>query len=122
MIHPPAAALTDADKAELRAVLTARLAELQELDDLSGESRKPVELDQQSVGRLSRVDAMQQQAMAFASQGRRQHDIRLITQALIRLETDDYGWCGACGEAIALARLRLDPTLAQCVDCAGARQ
>lgn len=114
-------ALTEAQRTELKAVLKTRLAELYELDALAGESRKPVELDQQSVGRLSRVDALQQQAMAFASQGRRQHDIRLITQALTRMATDDYGWCGTCGEPIALARLRLDPTLAQCVDCAGGR-
>lgn len=111
-------ALSAAQRNELRQTLLSRLAELQEIDTLSAESRRPVELDQQSVGRLSRMDAMQQQAMAFASQGRRQHDIRLITQALTRMTTDDYGYCGTCGEAIAFRRLQLDPTLALCIECA----
>jgi DnaK suppressor protein len=111
-------ALSDAQRENLRHILLVRLAELQQIDALSAESRRPVELDQQSVGRLSRVDAMQQQAMAFASQGRRQHDIRLITQALTRMATDDYGYCGRCGEPIAFRRLQLDPTLALCIECA----
>ena len=111
-------ALSADQRADLRQVLLVRLAELQQIDALSADSRRPVELDQQSVGRLSRMDAIQQQAMAFASQGRRQHDIRLITQALTRMATDDYGYCGTCGEPIAFRRLQLDPTLALCIECA----
>ena len=33
--------------------------ELEELEAMSAEARKPAELDQSSVGRLSRMDAMQ---------------------------------------------------------------
>lgn len=102
----------------LRQILLGRLAELQEVDGMSAESRRPVELDQQSVGRLSRMDAIQQQAMAVAAQGRRQHDIRLINQTLARMETDDFGYCVRCGEAIAPDRLRLDPTVTLCIACA----
>ena len=108
-----------ADRREnLRQILLVRLAELNEIEEMSAESRRPVELDQQSVGRLSRMDAIQQQAMAFASQGRRQHDMRLITQALARMQEDDFGYCGTCGEPIAYGRLQLDPTLALCIECA----
>ncbi|WP_433948574.1 hypothetical protein [Brevundimonas diminuta] len=59
--------LTEEEKAELKARMLVWLAELESLDALTDESRKPVELDQQSVGRLSRMDALQQQAMALAS-------------------------------------------------------
>lgn len=111
-------ALNAEQRENLRQILLRRLAELQETDERSADSRRPVELDQQSVGRLSRMDAIQQQAMAFASQERRQHDIRLITQALIRMATHDYGHCGTCGEAIAFRRLQLDPTIALCIECA----
>lgn len=111
-------ALSDTAKADLRKILLDRLSDIQQIDSLSEDSRRPVELDQNSVGRLSRVDAMQQQAMAFASQGRRQHDARRITQALARMDTEDYGFCGTCGEPIPLARLKLDPTVALCVECA----
>jgi DnaK suppressor protein len=108
-----------ADQLEaLRQTPVDRLVELQAMDALSDEDRKPVELDQQSVGRLSRVDAMQRQAMAFASQARRQHEARMITAALGRIDSDDFGWCGGCGEPIPLARLRLDATISTCIDCA----
>lgn len=106
------------DLAALKQILMQRLAELQEIDALSEDSRRPVVLDQNSVGRLSRMDAIQQQAMAFASQGRRQHDARRIAQALSRMATGDFGYCGACGDPIGLARLRLDPTVAMCIECA----
>lgn len=111
-------ALNTSQREDLRQILLVRMAELQELDELSADSRQPVELDQQSVGRLSRMDAIQQQAMAFASQGRRQHDIRLIAQALERMATEAYGYCGTCGDPIAFGRLRLDPTAALCIECA----
>jgi DnaK suppressor protein len=110
--------LTAEQREALRRSLVDRLAELQEVDALSDDDRKPVELDQQSVGRLSRVDAMQRQAMAFASQARRQHEARMITAALGRIDEGEFGWCGGCGEPIPLARLSLDATIATCIDCA----
>jgi DnaK suppressor protein len=108
-----------ADQVEaLRQTLMDRLTELEGMDALSEEDRKPVELDQQSVGRLSRVDAMQRQAMAFASQARRQHEARMITAALGRIAEGEFGWCGGCGDLIPLPRLRLDATISTCIDCA----
>ena len=81
-------------------------------------ARAPVTLDQQSVGRLSRQDALQQQAMANAQEQRRKLDLRRIDQALLRLENKEYGWCEACGEAIAPRRLAIDPLVQMCVGCA----
>jgi DnaK suppressor protein len=81
--------------------------------------RSPVLLDQQSVGRLSRMDALQQQAMASAQDARRKARLRAIKAALARLEAGDFGWCEDCGEFIGTKRLDLDPTLMRCVSCAG---
>lgn len=102
----------------LKQGLLRRLAELEAAAALSDSDRKPVELDQQSVGRLSRVDAMQRQAMSFAAQARRQHDARMITAALERINTDDFGYCGGCGDPIPLPRLSLDATATTCIECA----
>ena len=77
-----------------------------------------VELDQSKVGRLSRMDAMQAQAMAQESVARREAKLKDIAAALRRLETGDFGWCDACGEAIAAARLAIDPTVKHCIGCA----
>ncbi len=80
--------------------------------------RRPVELDQQSVGRLSRMDALQVQAMAQAQEGRRQDQLRRIDAALQRLADGEYGACVECGEDIPAKRLGVDPTVVRCVDCA----
>ena len=105
---------------EAREALEARLDELDRLDTLGAEGRAPVALQQDSVGRLSRIDAMQQQAMAQAEQRRRTAERTRIRAALARIEEGDWGWCRTCGEAIAEGRLRNDPSVATCVSCAGA--
>ena len=81
--------------------------------------RQPVALDQQSVGRLSRIDAMQQQAMAAAQEARRAGRRTALEAALRRLAGDDFGFCEDCGEFIGWKRLDLDPTLRRCIGCAG---
>ena len=82
------------------------------------EAAQPVELDQQRVGRLSRMDALQGQEMARAAERRRDIELRKIDAALARLDSGEYGWCARCGEEIAAARLRLDPAVPICIDCA----
>ena len=87
-------------------------------DALGEDAQKTVRLDQTSVGRLSRMDALQQQAMARATQGRRDVTRQRIARALDRIETGDYGLCLDCGEPIPLKRLELDPTVTLCISCA----
>jgi len=91
---------------------------LLELQESGKAAVAPVELDQASVGRLSRMDAMQGQAMAQASHRRREARLRHITAALRRMETGDYGRCLECDEPIAEGRLRFDPSVVLCVRCA----
>lgn len=99
-------------------VLQEAAATLREASDTTAQDRRPVTLDQQSVGRLSRMDAMQQQAMANATEARRHARLRAIDAAFARIMTEDFGWCDDCGEFIGTARLDLDPTLTRCIGCA----
>lgn len=107
-------------QAELKRSLEAELDEISQLSASTGADRAPVSLDQQSVGRLSRMDAMQGQAMAQASERRRQQRVVLIKAALARLDEGEYGYCLGCGEPISEGRLKADPTAARCVACATA--
>lgn len=100
--------------------LLERQQELAALSDAATDARKPVELDQQSIGRLSRQDALQQQAMAKAQEARRAVELRKIKDALKRIDEDEFGWCAECGEAIDARRLDIDTTAVQCAPCAGA--
>ena len=95
-----------------------RLAELGREDAQTAEDRAIVKLDQQSVGRLSRMDAMQQQAMANATYQRRQNEKLRLTAALTRLDQGEYGYCLECGAEIPSKKLELDPSLANCITCA----
>ncbi len=104
---------------EARKALLERQAQLAQEDAANADSRDTVELQQDSVGRLSRMDAMQQQAMAQAQERRRVQERVRIKAALDRLEEGEWGYCLTCGEEIAEARLRHDPSVAVCVGCAG---
>lgn len=102
----------------LRERLVAELEALRAASDASADDRRPVALDQQSVGRLSRMDALQVQAMAQASERRRTERARRLEAAIARIDAGDYGYCVRCDEPIAPARLEADPTLPTCIHCA----
>lgn len=87
----------------------------------SAQQRKVVTLDQQSVGRLSRMDALQQQAMARATDRRRRSEIAKAESALRAIDGDEFGYCQECGEPIERARIEHDPALTLCFSCAKSR-
>lgn len=99
-------------------LLREELETIQEASVQTRDSRKPVELDQQSVGRLSRMDALQQQAMAQAQEARRTGRTTALKAAIARLEAAEFGFCDECGDYIGTKRLDLDPTLVRCLSCA----
>ena len=107
----------DPDTARER--LTALKRELEALSALSQDGRATGALDQQAVGRLSRMDAMQQQAMAQAGERARARDLQRIEAALRRIEEGEYGFCAECGGEIAEKRLEIDPMASLCIACAG---
>jgi len=111
-----------ADLVALRASLVERLEALRAASETTADNRRPVELDQTSVGRVSRMDAMQVQAMAMATDRRRHEEMQRVEAAIKRIDEGEYGFCIACGEEIAAKRLAVDPTAATCIACAsGAR-
>ncbi len=106
------------DLEKFRTRLFELRAELESVVDTGEDSAAVVELDQSKVGRLSRMDAMQAQAMAKASAARREQTLRQIEAALHRIDEQEYGWCIDCGEPINPKRLEFDPTAVRCIDCA----
>ena len=106
------------DLAAARSELEALRERVIAAAEQGAEAAQPVELDQQRIGRLSRMDALQGQEMARAAERRRGLELRKIDAALARIDAGDYGWCVRCGEEIAAERLRLDPAVPVCIDCA----
>ncbi len=102
---------------KFKALLEAKKAQVKADLALAQESTKPVELDQTMVGRLSRMDALQQQQMALASERRRHQELQKIEHALKRMEAGEYGYCIKCDEEIAEKRLEFDPAILTCISC-----
>ena len=98
--------------------LTELRQEIEALSEVTEEARQPVELDQTMVGRLSRMDALQTQAMQLETERRRAVEIQRIDSALQRIDEGEFGHCVSCGVDIALKRLENDPTPPTCFDCA----
>jgi DnaK suppressor protein len=92
-------------------------SELTNLSDTSADAAKPVELDQTTVGRLTRMDAMRAQAMAIETKARRDDQLVRIEGALQRISTGDFGLCLSCDEAISTRRLEIDPSYTHCINC-----
>lgn len=107
------------DERALKAAIKDELAELEALSAsvAASDARGTVELDQQAQGRLSRQDALRSQAMAQAAEQRRVRRRLALRAALDRMDEGEYGYCPACGEAIAAGRLKIDPAVVACVSC-----
>ncbi|NRA32700.1 MAG: TraR/DksA C4-type zinc finger protein [Polyangiaceae bacterium] len=101
----------------LRLTLGSLKLELKSQIEASAAAAQPVELDQQAVGRLSRMDSLQSQQMAKAT--RQQLSLRLAqcSAALLCVERGVYGLCRSCEEPIGIARLTAKPEAAFCLEC-----
>ena len=117
-----AGSLKPAHIEQLHSELLKQQQELTELLHNAEDATKPVTLDQQSVGRVSRIDAIQQQQMAIANQQQANGILKRIELALRRIDEDSYGDCLECGEPIAFARLQVQPYANLCIGCQSARE
>lgn len=111
--------LTGAQLRTLEAQLRALLQHLDGLLDGDDESTRPVELDQTRLGRVSRIDAIQQQKMAEAAKRDQRLRRAQVRTALEAIEADEYGFCKRCEEPIGVRRLTAKPETPFCLECQG---
>jgi len=111
--------LTEAQAAELRHELDRQLAKLEKSMVVTDEALKIVELDQSAVGRLSRMDSLQNQGFAKGLRERETVRLALIQEAIRRMDTGTYGICTGCGGPVAFERLLVFPESATCTHCGG---
>ncbi len=110
--------LNDLDTQHFKEALHKLQSELLAVEQSGQEAAKTVELDQTAVGRVSRMDALQGQAIAKQSQQRRTVQLQRIEASLQRMEKGIFGLCLRCGEDINVKRLEFDPTAPLCIECA----
>jgi DnaK suppressor protein len=107
--------------AAYRRLLVGRLAATRAGLASSRDALAPIALDQASVGRLSRMDALQQQATRAGLREGLQREERRIEAALARIDAGQFGVCCACDDHIPGDRLAADPATPFCIACAAAR-
>jgi DnaK suppressor protein len=113
--------LTDSQIEELKADLLALREQLRlHLSD-SSEGQKPVDLDE-PIGRVSRIDAIQQQKMAQANRRNAELRQQRVTVALAAIEDGTFGECRRCEECIGFRRLKARPESTLCLECQSARE
>ena len=110
--------MSDSFDTDMRRKLLELREELESVAETGDASSQVVELDQTRQGRLSRMDAMQAQAMSLESARRREMMLKGIAAALQRIDDGDYGLCRNCDEPINPKRLEFDPTARLCIQCA----
>jgi DnaK suppressor protein len=113
--------LTPAELATLSSALDMLDADLRAQLAASEQGARPVDLDE-PIGRLSRMEAMQQQSMTQANRRAAQLRLQLVAAAKTRIERDEYGECAECGEAVGFKRLVVRPEAPLCIGCQGLRE
>jgi len=114
--------LSQSDLQRFESLLQKLKTELLEAGETGQQAEEVVELDQTRVGRLSRMDAMQAQAMSLETGRRRRQQILQIDAALERIHSGNFGDCFECDDAIHPGRLRANPTATLCIACAEAQE
>jgi len=110
--------LTDEEIQDFRDTLVELRESLREDLDRDADSVRRVDLDE-PIGRLSRIDAIQQQKMAQAGKRRIRARLEMIKAALARIDRDDgsYGICAMCHDVIPRKRLEARPESNLCIEC-----
>ena len=119
---PPGAVMSPADLSsdqldELQAELERQLGRLQKSMKVTDEALRPVELDQTAVGRLSRIDSLQNQSLSRGLRDRENVRLSQIREALARLGDGTYGVCTVCENRISFERLFVFPEAPECTEC-----
>ena len=110
--------MNDAELNRFKTLLLQQRDTLMASQQLGQSATETLALDQSSVGRVSRIDAIQSQSMTIETTRLRQQQLRQITTAIAMIESGDHGFCTECHAEIDVKRLSIDPAAMQCVPCA----
>lgn len=109
--------LTVDELIELEVLITEEIENLNERSAGSAEERDAISPDV-SIGRLSRLDAMQIQEIAKEGERRRQERLPRLEYALELIDMGEYGKCERCDRWIPFERLKEQPETLVCASCA----
>jgi DnaK suppressor protein len=110
--------LAPEQRTTIRDELLRSLTRLERSISANGSAARPRDLEQDTVGRLSRIEALMSQGLTATLAAREKAQLEQILSALRRLEEGTYGVCNGCGAAIPIERLMVFPETLACAACA----
>jgi DnaK suppressor protein len=96
--------------------LEEALYEVEKYLESSEDAAAAVEPDK-GLGRLSRLEAMQDQQLVMEMRRRKKRQLAEVKSAILRLEMGNYGTCIFCGKEISPERLAAAPEIQTCMSC-----
>jgi len=112
--------MTELNSSKIQGLLQQLQTEKSALEQqlsFNASSSEPVQLDQSAVGRVSRIDAIQQQHMAVSTRRQAQQRLARLITAINAISKDEYGYCQSCDEPINYERLQVQPEAPLCITC-----
>ena len=108
--------LSDEEQAAFGVILRDREKEILDRLVANEDSAEPPSLDEE-IGRLTRMDHLQQQQMALHARRRLKTQLAQVRGALGRVEKGAFGACAMCSGDLPRRRLDLAPEAPFCVTC-----
>ncbi|MEP3388061.1 MAG: TraR/DksA C4-type zinc finger protein, partial [Reichenbachiella sp.] len=105
------------DKKEVQTLIQGEIKKVQfdilVLKDLT----KPI-APENSIGRVSRMDAINNKSINEASLRKAEEKLDKLKVALSKIDDNDFGICVRCKRPIPVGRIMLVPQSNKCVNCA----
>ena len=105
------------ERQELKRNMEETIAAQRTLIASLAETSKPVAPDN-AIGRLSRMEALNDRAVSEASLNAARHKLSGLETALDKVDQPDFGICVGCDSPIPPGRILLMPEATLCVPCA----
>ena len=112
--------MTEAQKIDLRDKIQKKILEMEDeiirLEDMT----QPIS-PENSLGRVSRMDAINNKSVAEASLRSVRRRYEKLKDAITKIDEEGFGDCVRCKKPIPMARLMFMPESTKCVRCAQGR-
>ena len=110
-------AMTQEERNQLKEKITSAIQETEEKILKLEEATQPIS-PENSIGRVSRMDAINNKSVSEAALRTARKKLSNLRIALNKLDSPDFGICSRCGKAIQTARLMYMPQSTRCIHCA----
>ena len=109
--------MTKEEKEKIKEMITKNIIRAEQKIVNYEEMTQPIK-PENSLGRLSRMDAINNKSVVEAALRRAKEDLAALKSALENIHKEDFGLCKSCDKAIPLGRIVLKPGSPYCVNCA----